>query len=392
MKKLFSLVCALALVLAANAASFNHPVTLPQLHRAPALAKTVGNPVRKAPAAQMETVDLSSQIVSVECAYYSNPSYSQPGAYDYYFLLSGNEGLEYGIPEPAIMFDLYLPTNTGLVDGTYTMAAGQLQNIYLFLEEMDYLYAYYYGYFFYEIQSASLTISTVRAGVYNLSLTMTDTENDTYTVTKNNVAITVVENTSAPDDDPDDPQDPETGLDYTFEPTQPTTINFVASDCQLDDYIADYGEVLLQLSGTEYRLVVEMFLPALDANGNIPAGTYQVSNSQADNTVYASPGGDEQYDYGTFVMAGFNAQGQYTAAYYVISGSMTVGYTDGNMNVTFTGTSYNGSSISVTYGGEAPSVALGNVDASAADKFLRDGQVLIRKNGRVYNAFGQTVE
>lgn len=372
MKKFFSLLCAFALVMSAFAApKFNQPmkagsfknlhkVEFAQKNHIDAKAATLQDKaIFRAPAAVMDAEDLSDAIVEIACTYYSNAAFSQPGAYDYYFQLMGAEDAD-GFPSPLVLFDLYLPTDTGLVDGYYSMSNGEIDAAMIFTDYYEYMYAMYFGMApAFDVVDAEFTVETVSAGVYNLELILSDAAGNTITITKLDLPLAVTENTLDPNQGGSTGGGSSTvGGDYSWEPTAATTISFAATTCDVLDYIEDYGEMLIRLADANhtYQLNIELFLDALDANGNIPAGTYQVSDSQAANTVWASPGGDDTYDYGTFLMTDFNASNQYSTAYYVVSGSLVIAYdAQGNMNLTFNGTTYNGSTIQITYSGAVTS-------------------------------------
>lgn len=290
--------------------------------------------------------DYSNDIQGVSCEYYSCSTYSQPGMYDYYFEIWGPDN-SFAFPVPYVCFDLYLPTDTGLVDGHYTLSNGEVCNAFVFTNYYDYLDAFWDHAPLFIVEDAEFTLETVSAGAFNFKLVLTGISGKTVTITKSDVALVVEENTYNPhiDDDTDD-------IDYRWEPVMATTINFTAASCNVEDYIEDEGNVWVRLvdANQAYKLYIELFLYALDANGNIPAGTYPVSNSQAANTIWASPGGDDDFDFGIYLLADRNACDVYHSVYYIVSGSLDVAYdAQGNQKLSFNGTTYNGSTIQVTY-------------------------------------------
>ncbi|MCQ2347696.1 MAG: hypothetical protein MJZ65_00735 [Paludibacteraceae bacterium] len=136
---------------------------------------------------------------------------------------------------------------------------------------------------------------------------------------------------------------------YDWEPTEKTTINFTPTSYQLDDYVEDYGLVLITLENNDYMMSLEYNAESLTGN-KLPAGTYNIDFSGEYGSFNASVGGDDSYDYGCFIAADFDEEGYYNAAYYLVSGTVTISYAeDGAMTITVKATTYNGSTVDVTY-------------------------------------------
>lgn len=143
---------------------------------------------------------------------------------------------------------------------------------------------------------------------------------------------------------------------YDYEPTEVTTINIAATNCKIEDYTADYGVVYIELSDADDNWASLEFIASSYA-GALPAGTYQINDSETEGTFFASPGGDDEYDYGCYV--GIMA-GEYYNPYYMISGTVTI---EANGNIAVHATSYNGSTLNITYeAGEVPPVDPGEGD------------------------------
>lgn len=355
-------------------------------------------PAAKMHRAPQAVANMNFSATYVEAAYYG--SYTEE-VNDWVFFFVGNSS------NILIYADVYGPADATHIDGTYSLSDGSIYEAFVVRAAADTV----------DVTSGTINVAHNNDGTYRFTVNLVG-GGETFTLTQDleveaydylyymyyqygflddlsMVDIYLEDAGANPNPGGNDNPGTETGGDYSWEPSAATTINVVATDFQLQDYTDTYGEVLMVLQNSAYQLAIEMFLPALDANGNVPAGTYQINGSQDDNTVWASPGGDDQYDYGTFLAAGFNEQGYYTMAYYIVSGTVTVSYdANGNICVTLVGTSYNGSQITVTYGEAAApgESAVENVELGASSKLFRDGQVLILKNGTLYNALGQTVE
>lgn len=376
MKKIFSVLCVLALVLNANALefgvqkmkkfdarhSFSLKADMPELSAAKA---------HRAQKAVMDDQDLSDQIAEVTCEYYSNPAYSQPGAYDYYFEMYNLADGEMDFP--YICFDLYLPTNTGLVAGTYSTTNGDLDGVMVMLEYYDYLYAMYNmpEYMSFIVAEAELTITEVSAGVYNLELIAADADGNTVTVVKNNVALDVEENEYDPSAEGDE-----------NDMQEDVTIDFATADIVSFEVDEEEGFAYVRLVKGD-----EMIALLIYVSGNtLPAGTYTIDDSYAegsvqpgviyDNSIYPS-------FYGTL-----DAEGYLVDIFLCVDGTVTVSYdANGELVLDIDATNTWGNSLHATLNGGA--AAVDHVEAAnAAAKAVRNGQLVIIRNGVEYNANG----
>ena len=177
-------------------------------------------------------------------------------------------------------------------------------------------------------------------------------------------------------------------IGYDYEPEEASQFNVVINSINIKDYTADFGVVALELEDAEgvYFAYLEYQTSTYDEKVGIPAGTYQISDSEAEGTFYASPGGDEEFDYGCYFGV---IDGDYYTPYYMVSGTVTI-YTDGSMLVN--ATSYFGSTIKLVYGNPVEAVANTKVADNKVIKFIEAGKVVIRKNGVKYNVVGQMMK
>lgn len=168
-------------------------------------------------------------------------------------------------------------------------------------------------------------------------------------------------------------------LNYTnmYAEEENTPIKFYAYD------ESTYDDVELQFNMPSY---------------NIPAGSYNVANTGADNTVQAASGEIINYfpapTYVSFYDEFFNQ-----TIYFITGGSVTVAYSQDGSTITMTGTltSAHGSTFTLNLSGTNPfpytPTALVNVTADTnVTKNLRNGQVLILKDNKTYNVLGQEVK
>ncbi len=185
--------------------------------------------------------------------------------------------------------------------------------------------------------------------------------------------------------------------DYSWEPTEITTIthefttgaSIYTKEGIIDFYVED------EKGGFELYFISP-------STTGIPAGTYPINSSIEDGTVYASPGGDEYYDYPSFYFTGIEYDEEYeayyyTQAYYIVSGTVTVTGDNSNQNIVVAGKSYNGSTLNLTYTGvveewaEDTAVEDVTMQNNNVRKVLENGQVIIIRESVRYNVLGTQI-
>lgn len=192
-------------------------------------------------------------------------------------------------------------------------------------------------------------------------------------------------------DDPDNPDDPE-AYSYEYEPEEQTIFNLAFSSDEFisGDMTKDLGYPCSYLYFENETHAVELDIFATLTDNGLPAdGTYPIDDTYADNTVMASPGGDEENDYPSYMMTDFESDGEYTYynPYYIVSGSVTIATQNGQTLLTMQAATYNGSTINLTY--ETAATALERTETlQTADKRIENGHVVICRDGRRYNLLG----
>ena len=180
---------------------------------------------------------------------------------------------------------------------------------------------------------------------------------------------------------------------YEWEPTTVTTVSINADAIQIEDYSAEYGAVVISLTdNTQLNTFVqlEFITSTYNPEAGIPAGTYQISDSEAEGTFWASPGGDEDEDYGCYIgVPDPDDPEEYYIPYYMISGTVTI---SANGSIAVNATSYYGSTLIITYTAKEQGIEHTAVKSANTHKALRNGMLLIEKNGVRYNAVGQIVK
>lgn len=177
----------------------------------------------------------------------------------------------------------------------------------------------------------------------------------------------------------------ESELDYSFEPAEVTTIDETMLKADWIDYTVD-DLVLVLLSNEEY----EVSLAVITTEAAMPVGTFEINDSEAENTVLASPGGDETYDYPSFVAADFEGD-SYNAAYYLVSGNVTISVAEDVYTIKIDAKSYNGSTIKMAYTGtveEYTAIRTVEIDNTV---YARDGRIYAEEGARIYSLTGLDV-
>lgn len=182
---------------------------------------------------------------------------------------------------------------------------------------------------------------------------------------------------------------------YEWEPTTPTTITATMDYAAAYDFAEDYGFVELYLENDDY--FTDLYVLAdFDAQLGVPAGTYNVASSGEPGTVWASSGGNEEEDEPSYLAADFDAEGYYNTSYYFAGGTLTVSASAKGVKYEMAITTHFGSTLNLTYEGPvengfdtAVEQVTDNDEHVAATKILRNGQLLILRNGLRYTISGQ---
>lgn len=177
---------------------------------------------------------------------------------------------------------------------------------------------------------------------------------------------------------------------FSYEPTTVTTLNETYTTAQATNY-GDMGtgsdllDLVMENDATFSELYV--FLPT-GTGTTLPAGTYNIADTYAVNTVLASAGWDSDYEYDvpSFLGVYTGTDGYYNDTYYFVSGSLTVAVADDVYTITLAAMSYYGSTINATYTGaltveDGPTSAVAPAAAPSVKNFnIRN--MGLRKTGK----------
>lgn len=181
---------------------------------------------------------------------------------------------------------------------------------------------------------------------------------------------------------------------YEWEPTESTTINITFDDAEYEDYSDLFGFAYTDIYfvNDDYELEIAAFCPSVEGTILAP-GTYTITDTYEEGTIQASPGGDEEYDYPTFIATDFDAEGYYTTSYYIVSGTLTVEPSGTGVRLTLKGKTYNGSTVTAIYQSDGNWDGIGHVQNTTStpslQKILTRGSVKILAKKHTYNLNGK---
>lgn len=181
---------------------------------------------------------------------------------------------------------------------------------------------------------------------------------------------------------------------YEWEPTEVTTLSFTMeyfSALDMTDNLG-YKAVYIEMENEEAYLATVAFADYDEACGIVP-GTYPINFTYEEGTIEASVGGDEDFDYETYLMTNYQIidEEEWYDPYYIVSGTLTVAKTATDFTYTLHGMSYNGSTINVTYSGPLMTAMESVSKPVDLNKRLVNGQVVITRGEQRYSVLGNKI-
>ena len=176
---------------------------------------------------------------------------------------------------------------------------------------------------------------------------------------------------------------------YDYEPEEVSTFDVEMSTSEVEDYTAEFGVVAMFFESADgsYFASMELIISSEDL---VEPGEYQINDSEEEGTFFASPGGDDEYDYGCYFGVTFidpEDGKEYYDPYYLVSGNVTI--TEDGLQVQ--AKSYNGSTVKFTY--VQPYDAVENTKLT--DKLLKaieNGNVIIKSGNVIFDVNGQRIK
>lgn len=256
----------------------------------------------------------------------------------------------------------------------------------------------------YYVVSGTLTVASDPQGV-RMTIDGVTYNGSTVHVTYVGEAKEYTEDEEGGDEDEDDEED-EDALTYEWEPDEQKTITAVLEEAFSMDYSEMTGTTAteLYLSAQNFELDIVVFAPGQPGTGIAP-GTYTISDSCEPGTVMASQGGNYIYDMPTVLTTDYEYYEEYdewfyNTCYYLHSGTLTVQAVPTGVSITLQGRSAKGSTITATYVGpitsvDGPTDSIRDTQSQTAPtvrKYIQNGQLMIQRDGRTYNAQGIQVK
>ena len=183
-------------------------------------------------------------------------------------------------------------------------------------------------------------------------------------------------------------------LDYDAE--IPVEKAYTAADKLTAEYDESYGMALVQVGAADGSdlCAVYFFMEEADEDIVVPAGTYTIYDSWDYGTVLASTGYDAVAgQVAPSLYATCNAEGKLRLPmWFMVGGSVTVEKVDGKMKMEINAVNSYNQPIHITYDGTATALENVNVNVEGLRKQIVDGQLVIIRDGKAYNAQGAQVK
>lgn len=167
------------------------------------------------------------------------------------------------------------------------------------------------------------------------------------------------------------------------------------TEVTINDRIEEYGLVYLQLTDNVQGDVTAVYFVVSEADAEtiLPVGTYEINSTWMDGTVTASTG--IEWD-GTVIpsyYAGYT-DGWLVEPYYFFQTGTVVVDKDAEGKLTFDINAVNscGIPVHIVYGTPATGVENIDVNVTGVKKQILDGQLVIIRDGKAYNAIGAQVK
>ena len=163
----------------------------------------------------------------------------------------------------------------------------------------------------------------------------------------------------------------------------------------INDFTADYGLISAQIIDEVVGDITALYFVAseADAENVIALGTYPINNTWFDGTVLASTGMDWEGTVMPSYYAGYMEGWLLEPFYFFVSGEVVVSKNEAG-NLTLEINALNSCDIPVHIVYDVATTGIENIGASMVDveKQIKNGQLLIIRNGKAYNAQGIQVK
>lgn len=161
------------------------------------------------------------------------------------------------------------------------------------------------------------------------------------------------------------------------------------NDITLEDNTAENGTIFFDVLTNNELMALYFYAEEADPEIVIPEGTYYIDNSEDYFSVKASDGSIGMYP--TFYAT--HDGGNFTSMYFFVSGTVDVQNKQGKLYMEINArNSYNVPAHIVYDGSATTGLSDTHISTSDTQKVLRDGQLLIIRNGNAFNLMGARVQ
>ena len=182
-------------------------------------------------------------------------------------------------------------------------------------------------------------------------------------------------------------------VDYTFDPT---------SYVETEDFLAGYGMVYLGIRAHDYSAIASFYLYAdhYDLEIGVPEGTYHINKSGEVGSAFQSTGigmdGHPIEAFFCWMIYNEEENAMYydtDGLYCLVEGTITITKVEGRLKVEVDAINSYEQSVKLHY--EASGTGVNDVEINqeiGAEKYLKQGQLIIKRNGKTYNVLGANIQ
>ena len=163
----------------------------------------------------------------------------------------------------------------------------------------------------------------------------------------------------------------------------------------INDYSADYGLISVQIIDSVVGDITALYFCYMESDPEtiIPEGTHEINSTWFDGTVLASTGMDWDGKVMPSYYAGYVDGWLVEPFYFFQTGTVEVTKdTEGKLNFEINAVNSCGIPVHIVYGSAASAVENIDVNKAGIRKQIIDGQLVIIRDGKAYNAIGAQVK
>ena len=180
-----------------------------------------------------------------------------------------------------------------------------------------------------------------------------------------------------------------------YDAEEPLEVIYTADDVLMLEYDANNEGVWVDIYSADGTNITELlvFVEAPDEETVLPLGTYPIDDSMEYGTVMASPGVQDGYVYPSFY-ANLTEDGYLSdPLWFMVTGTVVAEKLEnGNLKIEINALNSCEQPIHIVYEGAGSGFENVNVETQGISKQIIDGQLVIIRDGKAYNAMGAQVK